>query len=90
MKDLKIYLFSGDWDDVIPFTDTLKNIDRIGLKQDGPQIPMKINSQHVGFQRNYVNKPNFKFFIIKGAGHESVAYKPEAAQIILKMFLGVS
>ncbi len=26
MNDLKVYFFSGDWDDVIPFTDTVKNL----------------------------------------------------------------
>lgn len=39
--DLKIYLFSGDWDDVIPFSDTLKNIKRLGLNQIGLSEPWK-------------------------------------------------
>ena len=38
---IKVYFFSGDWDDVIPFTDTIKNIDRIGLKPDGIQTAWK-------------------------------------------------
>lgn len=64
---LKVYFFSGDWDDVCPFTDTLKNINRMGLVQDGPQIPWKIGTKHIGFIKNYNKK--VKFFLVKGAGH---------------------
>ena len=67
MKNIKIYFYSGDWDDVVPFTDTLKNIAKIKLLQDMPQEAFKINNQHVGFVRTY-NK-RIKFYIIKGAGH---------------------
>jgi hypothetical protein len=66
-NQIKIYFFSGDWDDVIPFTDTLKNINRLGLKQEGSQIPWKIGTQHIGFIRTY--NARYKFYIIKGAGH---------------------
>jgi hypothetical protein len=31
-KQLKVYLFTGDWDDVVPFTDTYKNLNRMGFK----------------------------------------------------------
>jgi len=26
INSLKVYFFSGDWDDVIPFSDTVKNL----------------------------------------------------------------
>ena len=87
---IKVYFFSGDFDDVIPFTDTAKNLERMGLKPDGMQAPLKIRDQHVGFVRSYQNKKNVKFFIIKGAGHEAVAYKPETAYMMLQMFLATS
>ncbi len=73
---IKVYFFSGDFDDVIPFTDTVKNIERMGLQPDGIQTPLKLGVQHAGFIRSYKNKKNVKFFIIKGAGHEAVAYQP--------------
>jgi hypothetical protein len=76
LNQIKVYFFSGDWDDVCPFTDTLKNLDRIGLKQDGIQTPLKIDKRHIGFVRSYQNKKLTKFFLLKGAGHEAVAYKP--------------
>jgi len=34
-QNIKIYLFNGDWDDVVPFTDTYKNLERLGLKVQG-------------------------------------------------------
>jgi hypothetical protein len=34
-QKIKIYLFNGDWDDVVPFTDTYKNLERLGLKVQG-------------------------------------------------------
>jgi hypothetical protein len=34
-QNIKIYLFNGDWDDVVPFIDTYKNLDRLGLKVQG-------------------------------------------------------
>jgi hypothetical protein len=55
----------------------------MGLKPDGMQVPMKIGLQHVGFVRSYENKKNVKYFIIKGAGHEAVAYQPETAYKML-------
>lgn len=72
---------------MIPFTDTVKNIERMGLKQDQLQIPMKSGTQHIGFVRNYENKKNVRFYILKGAGHEAVAYKPEAAYQMFVQFL---
>jgi hypothetical protein len=82
---IKIYFFSGDWDDVIPFTDTVKNINRLGLIQDDLQVPWKFGTQHVGFIRTY-NK-RIKYFIVKGAGHEAVAYKPEVTYRMFEMFV---
>jgi hypothetical protein len=62
-------------------------LERIGLQPDGIQAPWKIGTQHVGFLRSYKGKKNVKFFIVKGAGHEAVAYKPEAAYKMFEMFV---
>ena len=32
---IKIWLFSGDWDDVVPFGDTEKNVDKIYREKIG-------------------------------------------------------
>lgn len=28
-RGVKVWLFSGDWDDIVPFTDTEKNVDAL-------------------------------------------------------------
>jgi hypothetical protein len=33
LSSYQIVLYSGDWDDVVPYTDTLKNIDNLNLKE---------------------------------------------------------
>ena len=34
-NQVKVWLFSGDWDDVVPFTDTEKNVDKLNRKRIG-------------------------------------------------------
>jgi hypothetical protein len=33
LSDYHIVLYNGDWDDVVPFTDTLKNLEALNLKE---------------------------------------------------------
>ena len=40
---LKVTIFTGDWDDVVPFTDTFSNLDRMNLRQQGKMVPWMIN-----------------------------------------------
>lgn len=42
-KGIKIYIFSGDWDDVVPFTDSYKNLNKMGLRVQGNTTPWLIN-----------------------------------------------
>mgnify|MGYP003418161710 CR=1 len=32
---IKVWLFSGDWDDVVPFTDTEKNVEKLQRNKVG-------------------------------------------------------
>ena len=67
---MTIYLYSGDWDDVIPFSYTVDNIKKLSLKQSGEQEGWKIGDQHAGFKRKYKYKERtLKLYTIKGAGH---------------------
>jgi hypothetical protein len=34
-KGVKVWLFSGDWDDVVPFTDTEKNVEKLQRNKVG-------------------------------------------------------
>ena len=33
LKDYQIVLYNGDWDDVVPYTDTYKNLEKLNLKE---------------------------------------------------------
>lgn len=49
----KIILYNGDWDDVVPYTDTLKNFRKMGLQPQDKFLPWIVNGQHAGFYREY-------------------------------------
>jgi len=44
-KGIKVYIFSGDWDDVVPFTDTYKNFNKMGLRLQGNTIPWVLDNK---------------------------------------------
>lgn len=52
-RKYKIILYNGDWDDVVPYTDTLKNFNKMGLSPQGTFTPWIVNNQHAGFFREY-------------------------------------
>lgn len=69
-KGIKVFLYTGDWDSVVPFTDTFKNLERMSLKLQGSQLPWLIGTtdkQHAGFYRIY--SYNLTVYQVKGAGH---------------------
>lgn len=65
--DVKIYLFNGDWDSVVPFGDTVKNLMRLGVRQQIPTAPWSSGDQHAGFNKTY--DYGLSFYTVKGAGH---------------------
>lgn len=74
-KGLKIFLYTGDWDDYVPFSDTYSNLELMGLKMQGKLTPWIINDQHAGFIRNY--SFNLTVYQVKGAGHMAPLYQRE-------------
>ena len=76
-KGVKIYLFTGDWDDVVPFTDTYRNLNLMGLRLQGGIAPWLIGDQHAGFIRTY--SYGLTVYQVKGAGHEVPLYQRERA-----------
>lgn len=81
---IKVYLYNGDWDDVVPFRDTIKNLQLLDLQPRGDYQPWKIDDQHAGFIREY---PGLLFWIVKGAGHEVPQYQRQRAYELFKSFL---
>lgn len=39
----RIILYSGDWDDVVPYTDTLKNFQKMDMDPQGKFTPWIVN-----------------------------------------------
>lgn len=85
LNKLKVFLFNGDWDGIVPLLDTLKNMDKLALKQQGRSVPWSVGGQHAGFIRTYTN--NFKIYTIKGAGHSAPQFQRERAYDMLQKFL---
>lgn len=67
---IRIHFYSGDFDDVVPISYTLKSIEKLGMRPAG-DIRQWIDKsgQHLGFKRTFVqSQREIKFWIIKGAG----------------------
>ena len=63
----RVWLFNGDFDDVVPFTDTEKNMNKLGFEKEEGWTPWIVDHQHGGFYQTYSN--NFTVITVKGAGH---------------------
>lgn len=75
-KGVKVWLFSGDWDDVVPFTDTEKNVDKLQRNKVGQWNAWNVGDQHAGFYQMYEN--GFTVITVKGASHMVPQTKPKA------------
>jgi len=62
-----IVLYNGDWDDVVPFTDTIKNMRNLKLEESYLYTPWFVNEQHAGFIQLY---SGVSFVLVKGASHQ--------------------
>ena len=84
-KSLRVWLFSGDADDVVPFTDTKKNVDLLNQVKSGWWTAWNTGDQHAGFYQNYVN--NFTVLTVKGAGHMVPQTRPKSAYQMFSNFV---
>ena len=66
-RAVKVWLFSGDWDDVVPFTDTELNVEKMRRTKVGEWNSWNVGDQHAGFYQLYAN--NFTVITVKGASH---------------------
>jgi carboxypeptidase C (cathepsin A) len=63
---VKVWLFSGDWDDVVPYTDTEKNVEQFRRQKVGDWNLWNVGDQHAGFYQIY---DKLTVITVKGAGH---------------------
>lgn len=65
-KGLKVWIFSGDWDNVVPYPDTVYNLNLLKRKKQGNQEPWLVGETHAGFYQLY---DSLTLITVKGSGH---------------------
>ena len=64
---IRVWLFSGDFDDQVPFTDTEKNLLQLNRVKAGEWSSWNVKEQHAGFYQAY--DQNLTVITVKAAGH---------------------
>lgn len=78
----QIILYSGNWDVVVPYVDTIKNIEQsLRLRKSYVFHPWFVGNQHAGFSQLY---SGLLFLTVKGASHQVPQAKREAAYQIFQ------
>lgn len=81
---LKIWVFSGDTDSVVPFTATRYSIDALKLPTIINWYPWYDNGKVGGWSQIY---KGLTLVTVTGAGHEVPLYRPRQAFILLRSYL---
>lgn len=81
---LRIWIFSGDTDAVIPVTSTRYSIDALKLPTTTPWHPWYDDGQVGGWTQEY---KGLTFVTVRGAGHEVPLHRPKQALVLFKSFL---
>ena len=64
---VRVWLYSGDFDDQVPFTDTEKNVEKLNRYKEGEWSSWNVGDQHAGFYQSYDN--HLTVITVKAAGH---------------------
>ncbi|CAN4113230.1 unnamed protein product [Withania somnifera] len=81
---LRIWIFSGDTDSVVPVTATRFSLSHLNLKIKTPWYPWYSGTQVGGWTEVY---DGLTFATIRGAGHEVPLFQPKRAFILFQSFL---
>ncbi|XP_061365110.1 serine carboxypeptidase II-2 [Gastrolobium bilobum] len=81
---LRIWMFSGNTDTVIPATSTRYSIDALKLSPLSPWHAWYDDGEVGGWTQEY---DGLTFVVIRGAGHEVPLHKPKLALALFKAFL---
>ncbi|XP_042485175.1 serine carboxypeptidase II-2 [Macadamia integrifolia] len=84
---LRIWIFSGDTDAVIPVTSTRYTIDALKLPTVTPFHAWYDDGQVGGWTQQYAG---LTFVSVRGAGHEVPLHRPKLALTLIKSFLSGS
>ncbi|KAJ0030901.1 hypothetical protein Pint_14383 [Pistacia integerrima] len=81
---LRIWVFSGDTDSVVPVTATRFSLSHLNLPIKTPWYPWYSGNQVGGWTELY---QGLTFATVRGAGHEVPLFQPKRAYILFKSFL---
>ncbi|KAL0798261.1 hypothetical protein Bca101_053435 [Brassica carinata] len=81
---LRIWVFSGDADAVVPVTSTRYSIDALNLRPLSPYGPWYMDGQVGGWTQQYAG---LNFVTVRGAGHEVPLHRPKEALALFKAFI---
>lgn len=81
---VRIWIFSGDTDSVIPVTSTRYSVNALNLTTVGPWHAWYDDGQVGGWTQEY---EGLTFVTVRGAGHEVPLHKPKQALTLFKSFL---
>ncbi|URE04472.1 Serine Carboxypeptidase [Musa troglodytarum] len=81
---LRVWMFSGDTDSVVPVTATRFAISHLGLKTKIPWYPWYSRRQVAGWTEEY---EGMTFASVRGAGHEVPLLQPSRALQLFQSFL---
>lgn len=81
---LRVWVFSGDVDSVVPVTATRYSLARLKLNTKIPWYPWYVKKQVGGWTEVY---DGLTFVTVRGAGHEVPLFKPRAALQLFNYFL---
>ncbi|XP_024967865.1 serine carboxypeptidase II-2-like [Cynara cardunculus var. scolymus] len=81
---LRIWVYSGDTDGVIPVTSTHYSIDALNLTTINPWHAWYEDGQVAGRTQTY---EGLTYVTVRGAGHEVPLHKPKQALTLIKSFL---
>lgn len=81
---LRIWVFSGDVDSVVPVTATRYSLARLKLTTKVPWYPWYVKKQVGGWTEVY---EGLTFATVRGAGHEVPMFKPRAALALFRAFI---
>lgn len=81
---LRVWVFSGDTDSVVPITATRYSIDALNLSTIANWYPWYDNGKVGGWSQIY---EGLTFVTVTGAGHEVPLHRPRQAFILLRSYL---
>lgn len=81
---LRIWIFSGDTDSVVPVTATRFSLNHLNLRIKTRWYPWYVDGQVGGWTEIY---EGLTFATVRGAGHEVPLFQPKSAYVLFKSFL---